>query len=366
MDSPSHKELRRLAEWQPEGGVISVYLDLDPADRGGGWKIELHERLREIAKASEAGAERGAVGAASQRILGHFPEEGPPPPGRVQIGFVEVADDGREVWQGVQGRLERPLVVRAPAPRLTPLVRMLEGNEPVGVVLAALESARAFEWSLGRLAPLGGWELEMFSGDWRERKSPQRDPQAGGTGTTAAGRDQYGQRLDHNRTRFLKELGHLLATRFGDRDWSRILVFGEGELPRLLKAGLGPLAKLVREVHHDLIRATDAEVADHVEREVSAIREERDRALLDRVEEAIGTNSGAALGPEEVLQVLEEGRASHVIFDPNGEFEPHDGQPATELMIARGLSTGADITPVEGELAERLAGRGGAVALLRY
>ena len=366
MDGPSREELRRLAEWQPEGGVISVYLDIDPADRGGGWKIELHERLKEIAKASHTGAERGAVAAAAERILAHFPENGPPPPRRVQIGFVEVAAEGREVWQGVQGRLDRPLVVRGPAPRLTPLVRILDGSEPVGVVITALESARAFEWSLGRLSPLGSWELEMFSGDWRERKSPQRDPQASGTGTTAAGREQYGQRLDHNRARFLKELGHLLATRFGDRGWSWILVFGEGELPRLLNTGLGPLEKLVREVHHDLIRATDSEVAAHVEGEISAIKEERDRALLDRVEEAIGTDSGAALGPEEVLQVLEEGRASHVIFDPDGEFEPHDGQQITELMISRGLATGADITPVEGEFAERLAGRGGAVALLRY
>jgi hypothetical protein len=366
MDGPSREELRRLAEWRPEGGVISVYLDLDPADRRGGWRIELHERLKEIANASRDSADRNAVKAASERVLGRFPENGPPLSGRVQVGFVEVAEAGREVWRGVQGRLDRSLVVRAPAPHLTPLVRILDGNEPVGVVLAALESARGFEWALGRLTPLGSWELEMFSGDWRERKSPRRDPQASGTGTTAAGRDQYGQRLDHNRARFLKDLGRLLAVRFGDRGWSRILVFGEGELPRLLNAGLGPLKERIREVHHDLIRATDTEIADHVEREVVAIRQERDRALLERVEEAIGTDSGVALGPDEVLQVLDEGRASHVIFDPDREFEPHDGQATTELMIARGLSTGADITPVEGELAERLAGRGGAVALLRY
>ncbi|HYU59682.1 MAG TPA: VLRF1 family aeRF1-type release factor [Solirubrobacterales bacterium] len=366
MNGPSREELRGLAEWRPDGGVISVYLDVDPADRGGGWRIELHDRLREIAKETHAGEERSAVDAASKRILARFPENGPPPSGRVQIGFVEVADGGRDVWHGVQGRLERSVVARAQAPCLTPLVRILDGADPIGVVLVALESGRAFEWSLGRLTPLGSWELEMFSGDWRERKSPQRDPQAGGTGTSAAGHDQYGQRLDSNRARFLKQLGHLVATRFGDRGWDRIAVFGEGELPRLLRAGLGPLDKLVREVPHDLIRAPDAEVAEHVEDAISAVREERDRELLDRVEEAIGSDSGAALGPKEVLQALEQGRASHVIFDAHREFESQDGESTTELMISRGLETGASITPIEGDLAERLAGRGGAVALLRY
>jgi hypothetical protein len=67
-----------------------------------------------------------------------------------------------------------------------------------------------------------------------------------------------------------------------------------------------------------------------------------------------------------VLQALEQGRASHVIFDADREFEPHDGQPTSEAMIALGLSTGAAITPVDGEPAARLGPRGGAAALLRY
>ena len=366
MDDLSQEMLRQLAEWRPEGGVISVYLDVDPADRGGGWRIELGERLKEIAQAVEGAEEEAAVGAASRRVLERFPENARHRSGRVQIGFVEVGGGGREIWHGLQARLDRSRVLHARAPQLAPLLRMLDRGAPVGVVLTALESARAFEWSLGRIVELGSWELELFSGDWRERKSPRRDPQAGGTGATAAGRDQYAQRLDSNRARFLKQLGHLLADRFGDRGWRRIVVFGEGELPRVFGAGLGARGELVHQVRHDLIRASDAEIEERVEAEVSALNEQRERELLERVEEAIGSDSGAALGPVEVLQALEQGRASHVIFDSGREFEPHDGEPAIERMIALGLSTGASLTPVEGEPAARLAGRGGAVALLRY
>jgi hypothetical protein len=346
--------------------VISVYLDVDPADRGNGWRIELHERLKEIARGAEGGGERSAIEAASGRILGRFPHNAPHRTGRLQVGFVEVGGDGREMWHAFQTRLQGSRVVRAPAPRLAPLVRILDRGAPVGVVLAALERARAVEWSLGRIAALGTWELELFSLDWRERKSAESGPQVGGTGTSAAGRDQYAQRLDSNRARFLKELGHLLANRFRSRDWRALLIFGEGELPRQLAAGLRPGGKAVHEAHHDLIRASEAEVAHRVEAEIATINEQRERALLDRLEEAIGTDPGAALGPAEVLQALEQGRASHVIFDADREFEPHDGQPTSEAMIALGLSTGAAITPVDGEPAARLARRGGAAALLRY
>jgi hypothetical protein len=366
MDDLSQERLRRLAEWRSEGGIISVYLEIDPADRRGGWRIELQDSLKEIVKAAPGGSERIAMEAAARRILDRFPQNAPHPSGRVQIGFVEVAGNEREIWHGFQTRLDRSRVFHGQAPRLTPLIRILDRGAPVGVVLTALERARAFEWSLGRIAELGAWELEIFSLDWRERKAQERGPQVGGSGTTAAGRDQYAQRLESNRARFLKELGHLLAERFGDRGWRGFLIFGEGELPRLLGEGLRPRGKLAWEVHHDLIRATDAEIEQRVEAEITALNEERERELLDRVEEAIGTDRGAALGPIEVLQALEEGRASHVIFDADHDFEPQDGQPTSELMVAHGLSTGAAITPIDGELAERLAPRGGAAALLRY
>lgn len=368
MDDSSQQLLRELAEWQPPRGVISVYLHIDPADRGGGWRIELEHGLKKLVDEAESGEDRSAVAAAVERALARFPGDAPHPSGRVQVGFVEVAEKGRDVWHGFQSGLVRSVITREPAPHLGPLVRILERGAPVGVVLLAAEQAQAFEWARGSLAEVGDWELEVASYDWRERKSPQRNPQRDGTGTTAAGRDQHQQRLDASRARFLKELGNLLSGRFGERGWRRIVIFGEGDMPALLRAGLEPhQAKLVHEVNRDLIRADRAQLSEQIDAEVVAINLQEERDLLERLEEAIGTEAGAALGPQEVLGALEQGRASHLLFDPQDEFEGRDGRPGTEVMIALGLMTGAAITPVEDEqLAARLAERDGAAALLRY
>ena len=40
--------LRQLNEWNPEGGVVSVYLAIDHTDRSEGWRIELKDRLAGI------------------------------------------------------------------------------------------------------------------------------------------------------------------------------------------------------------------------------------------------------------------------------------------------------------------------------
>jgi len=355
MDSDAARTLLRdLAEWRPDGGVLSVYLDIDPADRRESWRVRLRDELA------------GVDDKLAQRVLARFPENAAHPEGRTQIGFVEAGGGGREVWNGFQVNLGEVRAALRPAPLLEPLVRILDDNAAVGIVLTSLERVRVLEWALGRVEGLADWELVLTSGDWRERRSPSRNPQSDGTGTTAAGREQQQQRLEHNRERFLKQAGGLVASRFGGRDWRRILVVGEGDRPRLLAAGLGPKAELVHELRHDLISAPAAEIAARVEGELEHLNREREEELLRRVEEAIGTDSGAALGPDEVLAALEQGRVGHLILDGEREFEERDGVPLGERMIALALTTSADVTPVEGMAAQAVSARGGAVALLRY
>ena len=232
-------------------------------------------------------------------------------------------------------------------------------------MVVSLERVRVLEWAFGRIEELDGWELEITSLDWRERKAPQRNP-ASGTGTTAAGRDQYVQRLDHNRARFLKQAGELIAKRYADHPWRRIIVIGEGDRPQLLAKGLGPKAELAHAVPHDLIGETAAQIGERVAEELEHLNRQREERLVERIEEAIGAEPGAAVGQDEVLRALEMGQAYHVIFDPGHEFEPIDGTPPTEQFIALSLATGAEVTPVEGLAAASLDQRGGVAALLRF
>lgn len=363
----SQRLLRELAEWRPEAGVISVYLDIDPADRGEGWRITLRERLSDAVRGADGRERRAAVEAAAARVLERFPQDSPHPEGRVQIGFVEVGGPRREVWRGVQMPLDGDAdVTFGPSPRLIPLARMLEAGAPVGVLVVASEAVRVLEWAMGRIEELDTYEIEMFSRDWRERKSPRRDPAAAGTGTTAAGRDQFGQRLEHNRERFLKEAGEMIASRHGEREWRELLVFGESDYPDALIRGLGGHRDRAREAHGDLIRASATEVRGRVAEALAERRRERERDLVRQVEDAVGGEPGAALGPEEVLGALEQGRARHVVFDAGRDFGALDGTPVGELLIANAVRTSAEVTPLSGEAAEALARRDGAAALLRY
>lgn len=363
MDDRTKTLLRDLAEWRPPAGVISVYLDIDPGDRGSGWRIELEhgvDRLRG-SKTIDARELQPAI----DRIVARFPGDAPLPSGRTHVGFIELGQDGREEWRDFQTPLGRTIVEHGASPSLAPLVTLLARGGTLGVVLLSAESARVLEWQQGRLADLGAWELDVNDYDWRELRSPQRNPQRDGTGTSSAGRDQHEQRLRDSRERFLKEFGGLVAGRFGDRGWECIVVFGDGDLPGHFQAGIGKLASRVHVVQRSLIRASEAELLEQVAGEQEEVVALREQALLARLDEAIGTDSGAALGRSDVLGALEQARVYHLVIAPSGGGA---GSPAeVETMIRLGLTSGATVTPLAtDEATERLARHEGAAALLRY
>jgi hypothetical protein len=347
------KLLDELAAWRPPGGVVSACVAIDPADRGEGWRIELRHQLE------------GLDEAVAERVLQHFPENSPLPHGRTQLGFLEVGGSGREIWRGFQIDPARTAVVHADRAWLAPLVGILERGGPVGIAVVSLERVRTFEWTLGEIEELDGWELEITSLDWRERKAPGRNA-AGGTGTSASGHDQYAERLDHNRERFLKQAGALVGSRHGDRGWRSLVVIGEADRPRLFAKGLSQISERVHEIPENLISASGAEIGARLDEELEHLNQSREEALMARLGEAIGSEVGAALGPEEVLAAAQEGRARHVLFDGEREWELVGGVSVDELMIEAALATAAEVTPVSGLAAAALAAHHGAAALLRY
>jgi hypothetical protein len=348
--------LRELVDWRPPGGVVSVCLTIDPADRSEGWRIELRHALEGVDERTAA------------RVLERFSEEVALPHGRTHVGFLERGtgrNGGREIWHDFQINGREAVAVEGERPYLAPLVSILDDGWPVGVVVLALESVRVLEWALGETLELDGWELEITSLDWRERKATRVDT-AKGTATSASGRDQYRQRLDHNREQFLKHAGQLVASRYGERPWRQLVVIGEGDGPSLLRRGLGGLGDRVHEVAQDLIRASASEIGARLDEELEHLNRRREERLLAEIEEAIGSPAGAALGPDEVLGTLAEGRARHAIFDAGREWEVRDGLPVSELIIERSLATSAQVTPAEGLAAAALRKHDGAAALLRY
>ena len=349
-----HELARELARWRPDHPVVSAYVHVDPGDRGGGWRIGLRDALAEV------------DAAAADRVMRRMGEGGPPPSGRTHIGFIELGGDRPEIWHGLQMEFGDTEVVQGPRPHLAPLMKILDEGWPVGVVVLALERIRVLDWRLAETTELAGWELELTDLDWRERKSPSRDPQAGGTGATAAGRDQHAQRLEQNRESFLKRAGHLLVARYGDRPWRRVIVIGANDRPKLFAEGMGDRASLVHEIAHDLIGSSAAAIGARVGEEVEHLNRTREEDLIARLRSAINTKPGPVFVPTPVSEALEQGRVRHLVFDATRKWERREGVALDDLMIERALETDADVTPVEGLAARSLSRSGGFGALLRY
>lgn len=372
------KLLRRLIEWRSEAGILTVYVHLDPGDRGRAWRIALREQLHRLEEQTEPHAERRAFEAAANEVLERFPENGAPPDGRGHVGFVELAEKHpTALWRSMQLGPRRTEVVRSERPYVRPLVELFAEGPHVGVALVSGDRVRLLDWSLGAIHELEDWEITLFSSDWRERKAERAIP-GQGTRTSASGRDQFDQRLDANRRRFLREVGALVAQEQSRRAWRHLIAFGSEDLSHELAEGLGDRPPRLRVVRHDLVTAKEAQVAERVQAEVREINGSQALQLIAEIEEAIGAEPGTALGPQEALEALAEGRVRHLVFDADRDYggrpfeadlaydDDRDGMPVGERLVELAVATDADVTPVFDEPAAMLERHKGVAALLRY
>lgn len=363
MTRPTLMDARELSAWRPPLGVISVYLRFDAADRGGSWRTELHngvERILELAK--DAAHERKvALRAAAARLQARFEDDELRPPPRGEVGFLAVAEraEGDRWWQtGVAPTL--PTVVLAEQPAVTELVDLCDLVTGSGVALLSAERVRLLRFEDAELEELDEWELTILSGDWRERKARSSADPARGHGVSSSGHDQYGERLEHNRHRFLVESGQLAAERLRRLGLEEIFVFGPRPDAEAFQKGLGSNPPRVEPCGDaDLISVPRGKLIDEVAATVARCRADRDRAVVERVlEEVLGGSRGAA-GAQDVAEALDERRVDHLVLDPSIGA-------ASEPLVRAALAGDATITIARAEVAEILQRAEGVAALLRY
>ncbi|HEX2467507.1 MAG TPA: VLRF1 family aeRF1-type release factor [Solirubrobacterales bacterium] len=377
MRFPSESAAKDLLAWRPPLGVISVYLDLRPEDRGDPWRIELEHGLMAAVKRAEGGRQKSALEQTARRISARFPAEPAEQEGRTQVGFVEVArKPAREEWFELQMPLDASAVCLNNRPVVLPLVTLIDDGTPRGAATVSSERVRLFEWAFGQLEEIDDWELEYFGLDWRERKAQRPGDPARVQGAKAAGRDQYGQRLEANREHFLRDTGRLAAAEIRERGIDELLAFGDPRAVRELSEGTGAGISVRAAGEQNLIGARVGEIQSQVTSSIDELNRERELALVTRVfDEARGGTRGA-LGPQETSQALAEGRVEHLLIDPERDYsgdaiaslnsDDDEDLPVPDRLVAAALATSARVTPVEGEAAERMAQSDGVGALLRY
>jgi hypothetical protein len=363
---PTLEDARRLAEWRPPLGVISVFLRFDPADRGGGWRTELRNGVNAVLDAADALEHdtRTALRATAERVVERFVNHERSLP-RGEIGFVEVAPHpSRQHWWQSHISPDGGATVRFEMePMVAPLVCVAERSGARGVAIVSAERVRLLEWRSGRLELLEAWELSVFSRDWRERKAQRVADPARAQGVSASGRDQYDERLAENRQHFLGECRRLalgVATR---RGWSELLAFGAGQHVEVFaEGGESSSTPIAIASDADLISTPSGELERHVGKAVEAADRQREHDLVHRaLEEARGGRRGTA-GPQETLVALDEGRVEHLIVDADLAIR----SSSIERYVRRALASAADISTVSGEAAELLSEVEGVAALLRY
>jgi hypothetical protein len=364
---PSGLSIDELLDWRPDLGVLTVCVEVDPADRGEGWLTALRNELNAAVEAGDDGHDRGrGLRATAQRVLDRFEEE-ELPSGRCQIGFCEASDDrkARDLWTAAQMSGFRTSVTYAERPRLTPLLKLLDEGAAVGVVALSSERVHLHEWKLGALDLIHDWEAEMYMRDWRERKSQKPANLARTQGASASGRDQFDQRLEHNRARFLGETGRLADGEARNREWRRLLAFGDPEHYREFAESVQKGAGLELAEEANVVSEERGKLLDRVDNAVASGNQRRELELLERAVEGARRPGGhGALGLIDVQRSLNEGRVDQLIFD--ADTEDQGLAEAEDEVVERALRTSAKITPVEDVAAERVREHGGVAALLRY
>jgi hypothetical protein len=364
MAHPTFADARRLSDWQPPLGVVSVYLGFDPADRGGAWRTELRnglDALLEAAKDAEH-ERRVALRAVAKRITERYEDGDHRPPPRGEAGFVEVAEKGgEEHWWGTGAAPQASACVElGESPALAPLVDLACRGEGRGVAIVSLERVRLLLFAEGQLSELADWELEITSLDWRERKANTGNNPARGQGGASSGKDQYMERLEHNRHRFLAEAGGLVGRELEDRGIGRVLTFGPAADVESFGSGLNaPNVKLTEAGDGDLISTPTGKLTDTVAAAVENADAEREARLVQAALEEVRGGSRGAAGLQDVGEAVEEGRVERLVIDAGLGS-------AAEGLLRGALGISAGITVVHGSAAEALAPTEGVAAILRY
>lgn len=364
MSQPTLEDARALTEWRPPLGVLSVYLGFDPDDRGGAWRTELRNGLDAVLEAHKDAEHelRVALRMTAKRLMERFEDGDLRPPPRGEAGFVEVAEKaGAERWWGTAvAPVATASVEYGEEPTVAPLIDLSCRGKARGVALLSSERVRLLRSADGTLEDVEDRELSVTMLDWRERKSQSTNNPARAQGVSASGHDQFDERLDHNRARFLTECGGLAARALKENGLDELLVFGPPRDVESFNAGFSSAqARLVLGGDAELISVPKGRLTEVVTDVAKRLEAERERELVERaLSEAKGGSRGA-LGPQETAEALTEGRVDHLVLDGGiGE--------RAEPLVRGALAGGARVTFVRDEIAAPLAEAEGVAAILRY
>ncbi len=364
MREADRHRLQGLLDWKPEHGVISGHFDVDPADRGEGWRIQVKDGLGGLEEPDDHEA-KIATRETVARLLERYAPGAAPPSGRAQFDFAEVArkDAGEDRWSS-QLSLDDAGWSLAPRPILRPVIDLLIRGAAHAVLAVSAERVRGWIWSEGLLENESAWEQEL---DTALEGRPQ-------------GRDEYARHLEELRKRFLRGAGETLRSdpRIGGAE---LIAFGEAPYLDELVEVLDPALEVHRVEGADVIEESDGQIAERLAPVIAQVLDEREADLAQRaIDGALASQGRGSVGVDETSMALVEGRVDHLLIDSRRSVSLEELNPlaretvreaerledGAEVMIELALRSSAEITAARGKGAELLREHDGVAALLRY
>jgi hypothetical protein len=371
-------------------GVLSVYVDARPNELDAS-RIVVRNALSELVEQSRSERSRERRVALSRRIDALEPVLGEltsvSAPGRGRALFAPL---GSDETQRVSLQLPFPTrVVLEESAFVRPLVAALESGRATGLVAVSRAGVRVFEWRLGDVEELAHLRLEADTDSWRMLRGPA--PSGSWFAQESASQeDRFLRHLAQERAELAAQLGTQVDELAHERGWERLLVAGDERLAGPLLSAL-PAGEPVETLRMSLTAGewlSADEIADMLLPDLERARRRHVGALVERARDAALSGGRGAVGLQDVLAALGEGRVESLLYDDarafpglraaDGRLFPEGiepGIPAAELsaesdlaerMIERALETDADLIPVEGEEATLLDEHEGVAALLRW
>jgi peptide chain release factor subunit 1 len=277
--------LERLGRLKSDGyPVLSVYFDLDPSrfPTPAARDAELSALLSR-AGAHDADAEhvRDAMGVHPGLVLG---ARGIAIFSCAAAGVLDVLPLPESV---------EPLVVVDTVPWLEPLAAMVT-TEDWGVAVISRRAARLF-----RGGPDGLVEFVAVQDELHRRHAQ---------GGWSQARFQRG--IEQQVAEHVRHAAELLLRAHRRRPFDYLVIVASPELRPVVEAGLHRDLhdRLAGVIEHDLEHAAAEEIGQAVSPVIERAERDRERALISRLEDALGTGGAAAAGLDEVLVMLQEQR----------------------------------------------------------
>jgi peptide chain release factor subunit 1 len=369
---PTDKDLRRLARFRARDGVLSVYLDFDPASgERAAVRGALLSSLQDAADHPFAVRHGDRFDEERQRMLDRLGDH------KLRSrSLVAFSCAPRDLWDVYELQVPvRPVARFAERPVVAPLTAALDEHERFGVAVVDKEEARIMTVYLGRI-------------EHRTELSSSYPGRTAAGGWSQARYERH--REDHLHRHLLRTVDAIRkeARRHG---FDRLIVGGPDEarhgLLSLLPEGLR--SRVAGTFGAELF-ASDHEVLERVrEIEEEAERRSEEQLVADVIESGKGTGP-ATLGWSQTLQALGEGRVHRLVraqgvtrrgrVCPEGHFAtierlarcPVCNEHMTtrrdimEWAIEQAYDTDATVEEVRGDAARALKREGGIAAVLRY